>query len=136
MHGLFLVFEKLTGLYRHPRKTWIRVLKTIIYFHLVCLSWIIFRTESLEAAGDWYLGLFQTTPFATIGGIIAHYKSVFAVILLGFALHFLPQSVQDGVRLVFARAPWLIKALVCLLIGVLLILTRSAVPQPFIYFSF
>lgn len=136
MHGLFLAFEKLTGLHRSPRQPWARVLKTIVYFHLICLSWVIFRTDSLEAAGDWYLGLFQTTPFATIGGIIAHYKSVFAVILLGFALHFLPQSFQENVKLTFARAPWIIKALICLLFGVLLILTRSAVPQPFIYFSF
>lgn len=136
LHGLFLVVEKFTGLNRSPRQKWARVLKTVVYFHLICLSWVIFRTESLDAAFDWYLGLCQTTPLATMGGIIGHYKSVFAVILLGFALHFLPQSLQDNVKLLFARAPWVIKALVCLLIGVLLILTRSTTPQPFIYFNF
>ncbi|MDE5703903.1 MAG: MBOAT family protein, partial [Bacteroidales bacterium] len=136
MHGLFLAFEKLTGLNRRPRKTWARVLKTIVYFHLICLSWVIFRTDSLQAAGDWFLGLCQTTPFATIGSIIVHYNRVFALMLLGFALHFLPQAVQDKTKLLFCQAPWPIRFLICLLAGVALILTRTAVPQPFIYFSF
>lgn len=136
LHGLFLALEKLTGLNRLPQKPWGRVLKTVVYFHLICLSWVIFRASSLEAAADWYLGLFQTTPLATIGSIIMHYNRVFLLILLGFGLHFLPQAFQDKVKLLFCQAPWPIRFLVCLLIGVMIILTRTAVPQPFIYFSF
>ena len=136
LHGLFLCFEKLTGLDGHPQKRWVHVLKTIVYFHLICLSWVIFRTESLEAAADWYLGLCQTTPVETIGAVIGHYKTVFAIMAVGFALHFLPAAAQEAVKTTFARAPWFIKGLVCLLIGVLLIVSHSTVPQPFIYFSF
>lgn len=136
LHGVCLAVEKLFGWEDCPKKMNRRLLKTAVYFQLICFSWIIFRTPSLQSAGDWMLGLFQTTPLESVGAIISHYSLFFVVLLVGLALHFLPQSWQDDVRKLFVRAPWAIKGLVCLLIGILLILMHSLTPQPFIYFSF
>ncbi|MBN2086349.1 MAG: MBOAT family protein [Anaerolineales bacterium] len=55
-HGALLAVEK--RLNPQPARGWIRLPACLAVFHLVAAGWVLFRSESLPAAGRFFAGLF------------------------------------------------------------------------------
>ena len=52
LHGVFQVFEKITGLDKPSSRLFFRILQRLCTFSLVTFAWIFFRSKNLEGALD------------------------------------------------------------------------------------
>ncbi len=103
----------------------------LITFHLICFSWILFRTGDMETVQGYLEGLQRwgdpahvATPFLT------------ALVFLSLAAHFLPRDLPERIALALARFGLLAGSIVFAL-G--LVIINSVAPHdvaPFIYFQF
>ncbi|MCD7721044.1 MAG: MBOAT family protein [Prevotellaceae bacterium] len=134
MHGLGLAFNKLWAkLYRRKLP---RLFSVLLTFHFVCLLWVFFRNSSFadsltmlrQIATDFHPELFLP--------LVEGYWRVFALIALGYLLHFAPDGWSSLLRRFVTWLPLLGKALLLTLLIYLVVQTRGSDIQPFIYFQF
>jgi D-alanyl-lipoteichoic acid acyltransferase DltB (MBOAT superfamily) len=134
MHGVMLAVERFGNT---DRRTEVApggmgdLARRLIFFHLVCLSWVAFRTGDLNNMGQVYGSLFrmQGDPAWTWGAVVA-----FSFVVLGWLAQYLDErrSLMDG----FLRWPmWLRSAVYAACVGAIAVFGASAA-KPFIYFQF
>ncbi len=129
LHGAGLCVERVwkrLGLVSWPR--WVGVLIT---FHVVCLGWILFRSDSFAAAGvylqglmDWSQPVAVLTPFFVV------------MIVLGLAMHLLPPRALERIAQAIQPLP---SPAVGMALGLALMVVEALRPEgvaPFIYFQF
>lgn len=138
LHGGWLAAERFFGQYiKLPKNRILRVVKILITFHFVAFCWIFFRAESFAIAKDVINSIsnlhFSWDEWSTI---IAGYKNVFALVAIGFFLHFLPERLTNAIKHYFTESPLIVKAIIIGFIFWLVYATASSEPQPFIYFQF
>jgi alginate O-acetyltransferase complex protein AlgI len=75
----------------------LRILGILITFHLVCFCWIFFRASSLDDSMVILHQIGRNFDASAIVVLFAGYNTVFLMMLLGFALHFVPQKVCDAI---------------------------------------
>jgi len=136
LHGAAMVvhryFYRRAGRSADSKDSWpMRVLKIAGTLHFVVLSRIFFRASSFSNAADvWHqltegsLGLFHIT------------SSVWALLAFGYAAHFTPKGLFDGIRQGFVRLPAPAQGAVLAGVagGLMLVATENVVP--YIYFQF
>ena len=71
-----------------------------------------------------------------LGQLIEGYWKVFALMLLGFLLHFAPDSWENAACRGVIRLPFVGKAVLMIALIYLVIQMKSSEIQPFIYFQF
>jgi hypothetical protein len=120
-----------------------RRVSVIMVFHFVCFGWIFFRSGALGAnlpplvATNQVLSQIASTLQPQIFWSFAQaYATVLLLILLGFVLHYLPQSWYHLAERQFTRSPIVVKSLSLALLIWLVIQTASSDVVPFIYFQF
>ncbi|MFR9166649.1 MAG: MBOAT family O-acyltransferase [Dysgonomonas sp.] len=138
LHGLALAVERFFKQFlKLPHNRLVNIICILICFHFVAFCWIFFRAGTFADAGSVISKItelkFDPSDWMTI---IHSYKNVFILILIGFILHFLPQSWSDKTRAVFNKTPLIGKAVVIGMVFWLVYATASSGPQPFIYFQF
>jgi D-alanyl-lipoteichoic acid acyltransferase DltB (MBOAT superfamily) len=140
-HGVALALHKawmsLTGRKKgEARHGFRRFLGVLVTFHLVCFGWIFFRNVDFSSSLEMIRRIATAFHPELLPQLLSGYPEVFALMGLGFLLHFLPDSWEAaGTRLV-TRLPLLGKALLMLALIYLVIQMKSAQIQPFIYFQF
>ncbi len=142
LHGIALSVHKLwmgiTGIPASQKHSnpWLRALCVLVTFHFVCLCWIFFRNT------DFSNSVAMLTQIATnfhpdvAWQWITGYWQVFALIVLGYALHFVPTHTKTRLRRQAARLPMYAYVIMLVLAAVLVVQFKSADVQPFIYFQF
>ncbi|MEO0472872.1 MAG: MBOAT family O-acyltransferase [Bacteroidota bacterium] len=105
-------------------------------FHFVCFCWIFFRANSYELAIEMINRIFSDFSLAQSWEVLIGYRNVFLLMILGYLLHFLPEDIDLFVYRRFVNYPVLVKSVVLAFVIWLVIQTRSADVQPFIYFQF
>ena len=149
LHGAALVVHKvwrqLTGGGRRqaeegrkPSFWWAvgHVFSVLLTFHFVCLCWVFFRQSDMSQAWDMLVRICTDLHPELFTQVIAGYPWVFGLMLAGYLVHFIPQRVdQAGLRLV-THMPYVLQILLLALACYVVIQTRSADVQPFIYFQF
>jgi D-alanyl-lipoteichoic acid acyltransferase DltB (MBOAT superfamily) len=110
---------------------WRRGWRIILTFHIVCLAWIFFRSESLDTALSYLAGLASWDQ-------PVQYVQPFLVILIGGSLlaHFMPNRWVQNVSALLARRGPIVQGSV---LGFGILLIEAIVPEgvaPFIYFQF
>jgi alginate O-acetyltransferase complex protein AlgI len=105
-------------------------------FHFVCFCWIFFRAPSMEAVGEMLTQIFAHFNIGILFDFITGYKAVMLLMLLGYCLHFIPRSAEISFQHIVTKMPIMAKAAWMVAIIVLVIQTKSAAIQPFIYFQF
>jgi D-alanyl-lipoteichoic acid acyltransferase DltB (MBOAT superfamily) len=137
MHGTALVVERMfersaLSLGRVPGGRLAAALAWLITFHFVCLTWVFFRSPSLEATQA-YL---STLAFGDTGWGTTMTPLVAAMLVIGALTQTVPDRWFAGLELWYDRASLLFKvALPFALIFLIAIAAPGGVP-PFIYFQF
>ncbi|MCX6239331.1 MAG: MBOAT family protein [Bacteroidia bacterium] len=144
MHGIALGINKL---YRelfpaqpedkYPvRQFFITTLSIIVTFHFVCFCWIFFRADNMEIAVQMIRQIvFHFNP-QVFSQFIFGYKAVLMMMLFGYALHFIPKSIELQAESGVTKLPILLKVVFLILVIFLVVQFKSSEIQPFIYFQF
>ncbi len=120
------------------------VLRRLVFFHLVCLGWALFRAESLADCAVLFEGLLNVSAWdlelwlseVAVSGEALYLKVVLGVALLLVLAHNLWPV--DGKRVVdvFWRAPPALRFVALAVVFYACMLMAPETPPPFIYFQF
>lgn len=113
-----------------------RITKILVTFHFVCLCWIFFRANSMEAVGQMFKQIFTEFNGQILFQFISGYKYVTFLIVIGYILHFIPDRIELKVKERVVASHFVLKAAWMIAIILIVIQTKSAAIQPFIYFQF
>lgn len=124
LHGVALVldklFDKIFGRFI-PKTNITKLFGIIITFHFVCFCWIFFRSSTF--ANSWIFIekiIFQFKP-VSYAEFMNNYYSVFVLIGIGFALHFIPNRIEKAYQALLIKTPVPVKILyllICILIAI------------------
>ena len=139
-HGLMLVFDKLfnTSFLSKQKDNpssvcWWRV---VITFHLAAFGWIFFRNQTFEGSFLMLSQIFTNFQPQIFLQWCTSYWAVGLLMLLGYVLHFLPQSWSERSQHLVTRSPLVLQALFIVVVIFIVIQVKSSDVQPFIYFQF
>jgi D-alanyl-lipoteichoic acid acyltransferase DltB (MBOAT superfamily) len=139
IHGVSLALHKVWQHFfpasKRQSPMWKRFLEAFFTFHLVCLSWIFFRSDSLSKAWD-MLGQITTRFGGQMVQVLQNYVAVLSLMTIALVVHWLPVQWKETYRGAFIRTPLAVKLLVAISIAVVIFQVKSAELQPFIYFRF
>ncbi len=133
LHGGGLCAERFTkeSLGSLSTSPWGKVLRTVLVFHFVCLTWIFFNADSLpvaleylKALGNGFAGARVVTPFTL------------TLLAVGFAGQFLPEDLLDRFEEGIARVPLVAQAAALAMAVVTISAFGPGTLAPFIYFKF
>lgn len=134
LHGAVLALERWLGGRKPVAETeppgWATWWRRLLIFHIVCLGWVLFRSDSLGTATSVLSRLGEWGPAPSVT------PAVVALIVGGIGVQFLPSSLRVSIRSGFARLRPVTMAAV---LGGLLLILDSLGPEgvaPFIYFQF
>lgn len=113
-----------------------RILGIILTFHFVCFCWIFFRNADFKNSMDMLNQIFTAFHPQLFSQLIEGYWKVFALMLLGFLLHFAPDRWEKSLCNQVIKLPFLGKAVLIVALVYAVIQMKSADIQPFIYFQF
>ncbi len=140
LHGVALIFHKgwmrifpSNPLKKNPVTSFFGILIT---FHFVAFCWIFFRSTDMSSAFTMLGRIASATPFSLIGEMIWGYRFVFAVILVGFLMHWCPMQWKEYIRGWYIRLHVAWKVVLAVFLFFILYQMKSSVIQPFIYFQF
>lgn len=141
LHGIAIAYDRLTlslrdWLILKLGKNIYLFIARIITFHFVALSIILFQSNNLSSAVILYEKLFTTVDFSLFSTWWDSYSNVGIMMLLGYAIHFIPASITPRIMELYAKLSWLVKAVLFALLVVLLYQITSSEAQPFIYLEF
>ena len=141
LHGVALAAHKfwmgITGRKKGERSHGIRrFFGIVITFHFVCFCWIFFRNADFSTSLDMLRQIFTTFRPGLFPQLVEGYWEVFALMGLGFFLHFVPDSWEHACSKAVVRLPLVGKALLLVAMVYLVIQMKSSEIQPFIYFQF
>jgi alginate O-acetyltransferase complex protein AlgI len=144
IHGIYLsasVFTKKakTKFYKKTNLTnskSIKFLQWFITFQLVVFAFIVFRSPGLSSAFNMLNQIFNFFHGEVFFQFVEGYKLIFALILVGYIVHFLPEKVYDKIRLLVIKASLFTKVAMLVVLIWIVIQFRFADLQPFLYFNF
>jgi hypothetical protein len=137
-HGLLLIAYRIfaPGIEKadsnRPLFHYKRILQMILMFHLICVSWLLFRAESMSQV--WIMLVQIVTNFNVTG------LSIYGVSMIAFFV--VPMLVLElwtektGNLLVLLNASWVTRLVVYLYFIFMMIIFPPLVSQEFIYFQF
>lgn len=141
LHGVALAVHKfwmsLTGRKKGEQSHGIRrFFGVVVTFHFVCFCWIFFRNADFATSVDMLRQIFTVFRPQLLPQLLVGYWEVFALMGLGYVLHFLPDSWERACTKTVIRLPLLGKAVLMIALIYLVIQMKSSDIQPFIYFQF
>jgi alginate O-acetyltransferase complex protein AlgI len=151
-HGsswLFLIWGGLNGLGLIVHKFWqkispfkdatnipIKILLMLVTLTFISFTRIYFRSPNMETVNEIYDRIGNHFSLYLLWDVMVGYKSVLAVVLLGYLIHWIPESIKEKYRSDFADLPVPAMVAACSLIIFFLYQIMSSEMQPFIYFQF
>ncbi|MBN1300765.1 MAG: MBOAT family protein [Melioribacteraceae bacterium] len=144
LHGVFMsvslfLQKPKKKLYKAIKLTNTRVLKfgqVFVTFHLLIFSWLFFRVQELSTIGDIFNQIFSFFKPSVLPQFIAGYTPTFVILILGYVLHFLPESLENKTVSILSRMNPVIQGIILAAVIWLCAQVQSAELQPFIYFQF
>ena len=141
LHGIGLAIHKawmqIFGKPDTGKKSFFGHLISVFFtFHLVTFAWIFFRAQDMKTAGIMINRMFNNFSGSKVPQMIESYWIIFALMLGGFIIHWLPKSFKDKYTNWFIQMPIWIKVLIAVIVVIILYQAKSAEIQPFIYFQF
>ncbi|MBZ0165482.1 MAG: MBOAT family protein [Candidatus Omnitrophica bacterium] len=133
LHGLYLVAHKVLTR-RLPAGRLPGWIQRGLFFHLVCLTWIFFRSENFAVAGQYLRSLGRMN--VSLNNIPA--VPVLILLVVAWVFHDIVEPRLESVSRKFAALPWWLQgSLLYLLLAVFSLLGQKGIAhQAFIYFQF
>ena len=139
INGLGIVFYKLwrkVSPYEHSTHWLAHFWKVFSTFIFIVFVRLYFRGEDMERIGQFYDQLWNNMDLSSSGQVLWYFRDAFAVILLGYTVHWLPQSLKDKIEEAYYQSPIWVKALIMAVVAVICYQTFSNDAPAFIYFQF
>jgi alginate O-acetyltransferase complex protein AlgI len=144
LHGLALIVHKIfrTWTASDPQpetpvmQTISRAVNVFVTFNFVAFCWIFFRAAGMDSASAMFHQIFFQLNPGIIFEFVQGYQAVCILMILGFILHFIPSTIELTIQKKITDMPLAYKAAFMFAIVVMVIQTKSAGIQPFIYFQF
>ena len=141
LHGMALAIHKfLRSLLKRPKHYQSTGIKkffvVVLTFHFVCFCWIFFRNTTFEASMTMIRQIVTAFHPELLGQLLTGYWEVFAFMLIGYLLHWCPDSWQNYFCRGVVRLPLVAQALILIGLIYIVIQVKSSDIQPFIYFQF
>ena len=139
LHGIGLMFNKIWNWLFGARLGNGRILRffaVFITFQFVSFCWIFFRAPDMTSAGIMIKQIFLNFSPGSFMTVIPAYSNVFLLILVGYIIHLLPESIKESYRGLFIKIPLIVQLTVVMIVAVMLFQMRSTEVMPFIYFRF
>ncbi|HOQ04339.1 MAG TPA: MBOAT family O-acyltransferase [Anaerohalosphaeraceae bacterium] len=131
-HGLILVIYRVFSVGTQRRGFFLSLLQGLLMFHLVCLGWLLFRSQNLPTV--WLILRSILSDFSfTLQGIEAGKELVYYV---WFLAAFQVFQYFSGDLWPIRRWPWMLRAAVWVYLGMSLLRLSAPGGQEFIYFAF
>jgi len=139
LHGTGLIINRVwnsifKGRYRPGRLS--KAVAIFITFQFVSFCWIFFRAPDIASVGTMIKQVFRNFSPGSYMTVIPVYSNAILLILIGYAIHFLPEKVKESYRGLFISIPVAAQLAVVLAVAVLLFQMRGTGVLPFIYFRF
>ena len=90
----------------------------------------------MERINQWYGQVWNNMDWASSGQVLWYFREAFLVMILGYTVHWLPQSLKDKVEQAYYRSNLWVKVLVMVVVAVICYQTFSNDAPAFIYFQF
>jgi alginate O-acetyltransferase complex protein AlgI len=110
--------------------------KIFITFNFITFTRIWFRSESMQGVNDLMTQIAGNFGWAQVPAMLLSYWKVFAIMILGYVLHWLPYALKDKWMNWFVATPVYQKVFICSLVVFIVYQSVSSGLQPFIYFQF
>ncbi len=110
--------------------------KIFITFNFITFTRIWFRGESMQGTMDLMNQVAGNFGWAQVPVMLLSYWKVFAIMLLGYILHWLPGALKDNWMNRFIAAPVYVKVIISSAVVFIVYQSISSGLQPFIYFQF
>lgn len=139
LNGLGLVVHKLwlkISPFKHSTSFFVKAFTVLLTLTFISFTRIFFRSDSLQTVGLIFDRLKNHFGAELTLDIIRGYALVFAVIALGYGIHWIPERMKEQYRLRFATLPLPVMSLVIVIFVFCLYQMISGDMQPFIYFQF
>ncbi|MCX7876062.1 MAG: MBOAT family protein [Melioribacteraceae bacterium] len=144
LHGFMMSFalliqkpkQKFYSLLKINNSKILKFFQTVITFHLIAFSFLIFRTNDFQIIEDMIsqiLNYFHAEVFIQFAEKL---PIILGLIVIGYLLHFIPQKVETSVKKFVIFLPWYLQALLIVIVIWIVAQFKSADIAPFIYFQF
>jgi D-alanyl-lipoteichoic acid acyltransferase DltB (MBOAT superfamily) len=110
--------------------------KIFFTFTFITFTRIWFRGESMQGTYDLLHQVTHAFNWPLVPQMIVSYGKVLLIMLLGFVIHWLPESFKVKYRDWFINTPLYAKILISVVVVFIIYQSLSAELQPFIYFRF
>ncbi len=140
VHGIALIVHKMT---KKPLDRWcpsenkgVRFVSWLMAFIFICITMTIFGAG--DVSNSWTVISKSFTSFdpAYFWPFFTARKLWCSLLIIIFALHFVPSKVYEAVSDWFVRTHWLVKLLIFIVVIQIVIQFASAEVKPFIYNQF
>ena len=131
VHGIALCFERIFRLRLPP------ILSTLITFHFIAFTFMLFRAPDVETAFAVVKKIGELRFDADLFSAVAiHYKYALILMFSAYFVHFIPENIAEKIKLAFIMSPLPIKIIIgAILLRISYFVSVSGI-RPFIYFQF
>ncbi len=144
LHGFMMGFAlliskprtKLYNILKINNTRFLKFFQIIITFHLVAISFLVFRSPNLQTVSEIFSQIFNFFHIEVFTQFVKRMPVIFALIVLGYIFHFMPVKIEHRVQKILSNMPLIGKALLLALAIWFAVQFKSADIQPFIYFQF
>ncbi|MDI1233525.1 MAG: MBOAT family protein [bacterium] len=139
LNGLGLIiykFWKKISPYQNLKTLPIHFWKVFSTFMFITFTRIFFRAEDMTQANEVIQKIVYDLKISIAPEIISNFWEVFALMALGFIIHWLPSNIKWQYRKFFIKSPAVIKVVIIVLCVFFIFQTMSSEMKPFIYFQF
>ncbi len=131
VHKMFMPYLK-----KIPNNWAVTFVSWLITFTFVTVLFVFFRADSIETAMQVIKGLFTNFDWGYFPVFVHVRYTLCAMLIIIFALHFIPSELYARLRKLFIVSPWIVKFLIFVVVVQLVVEFSSADVQPFIYAQF
>jgi D-alanyl-lipoteichoic acid acyltransferase DltB (MBOAT superfamily) len=144
LHSFYIIFSMFTQKYRNKfydmlgwrnSKT-LKIFQIFFTFNLIAFASMFFKVPSFSFAMDMMKQIFYAFHPEVFMQFISAYSVITFLIVLGYSLHFLPDSLEVKTQKIIAKLPLAVQALLFTLMIWLVVQVKFTDMQRFIYFDF
>ena len=144
LHGFMMSFalliqkpkQKFYKLIKINNTKFLRFFQTVITFHLIAVSFLVFRSPDLTVIKDVFSQIVEFFHAEVFLQFAEKLPVILGLMILGYILHFMPVKIENGYKKFITALPWYGKAILLVIVIWLAAQFKSADIAPFIYFQF